>query len=424
MKTVLEKILAIYAKLTLRINHPKIVGITGSVGKSSTKDAVALVLAEKFHVRANPGNLNSQLGLPLAVLGFRHPGGFHKDLTSALRWLGIIVVGFFRIFTFNFPEILVLEMGSDRPGDLSYLLSITGELEAAVITYIGVSHLENYPNAEALKREKLSLLRGLRKSGFMVLNADNPKVMEGRNNSIRSIVYGLSNADVTATDIQMTQKNGNQGTGFKVNYSGNRVPVFIPNSIGKPNVYASLAAISVGLGFGMNLVEITQALEKFAAPAGRLKIIPGINQTTIIDDTYNAAPASTIAALEVLQNMPTTRKLVVIGSMAELGSANDSGHREVAAKISEVNPSLVFLVGENAKIIEDELHKRSFAEKISWYENSDAAKAAVRASLLPGDVVLVKGSQSARMEKVVAAIMQEPQKAKDLLARQSKQWLK
>ncbi len=424
MKKFLEIILAAYARLALAIHKPKVIGITGSVGKSSTKEAVALVLRTKFRVGSNPGNLNSQLGLPLAVLGFKSSGGFKKNLASVFDWIWIIVSGLFRIFRFNFPKILVLEMGSDKPGDIAYLLSIVGKLDLAIITDIGISHMQFFSSPEALQREKLSLLKGLSKIGVAVLNADNPKVLAGKPSVKGSVItYGFQEADVQAQDFQVTNKNDKSGVGMKVVYKGNRVPFFLPDTIGKPAAYAALAATAVALSQGMNLVEISQALEHYKQPAGRLKLLEGINQSTIIDDTYNSAPASTIAALEALQDIPGSRKLAAIGHMAELGSLSEAGHREVAAKIVECGLNTVYLVGDKTRDIEDELAKRKFSGKVIWFTDSDAAKASVAESLYPGDVILVKGSQAARMEKVVKEILAHPEQAKNLLVRQSKQWI-
>ena len=424
MKSILEKILAAYARAVLRINHPRIIGITGSVGKSSTKEAVALVLSEKFSVRASPGNLNSQLGLPLAILGFQKSGGFTKSLATVISWVWILISGFFRIFQFNYPEILVLEMGTDRPGDIKYLLSISGKLDVAVITDIGISHLQYFNSEDALKREKLSLLSGLKKQGLAVLNTDNPKVADGKHQFKGQVSsYGFNPADLQATDYALTKKNEVPGTAYKLNYGTNRVPVFIPYALGRPVVYSTLAAAGVGLWFGMHLVEISQALEKYRGPAGRLRIISGINDSTIIDDTYNAAPSSTIAALEALQSFPGLRKLVALGHMAELGEQTESGHRSVAAKIVELGISSVFLIGEKTKYIEDELSLRKYAGRVAYFPDSEAAAKHITTSLYSGDVLLVKGSQSARTEKIVKACMKNPGEAKHLLVRQSSEWL-
>ncbi|MBX4204871.1 MAG: UDP-N-acetylmuramoyl-tripeptide--D-alanyl-D-alanine ligase [Candidatus Doudnabacteria bacterium] len=424
MRKILEEILAAFARLCLVFHKPLIIGITGSVGKSSTKEAIAHVLRTKYKVRSSPGNLNSQLGLPLAVLGFEKSGNYERNLATAFEWVGILITGFFRIFQTNFPQVLVLEMGTDRPGDISELLSIVGNLDVALITDIGISHLEFFRSPEALKREKLSILSGLKNSGTAVLNADNEKVMEGKAKS-QSISYGFSeSADVSAKDFQITNKNGVFGISFKVSYKGTRLPFFLPNAVGRPAAYASLAAAAVGLSMGLHLVEIAQVLEKFVGPAGRLKLIQGKHQTTIIDDTYNAAPSSMIAALEVLETLGVTRKLAALGHMAELGNQTEAGHRQVAQKIAESGIDILFLVGEKTKIIQDELLLRKFTGKVVWFADSMVAAPEISQELQSGDVILVKGSQSARMEKIVKEIMLEPQKAKTLLVRQSSQWLK
>jgi UDP-N-acetylmuramoyl-tripeptide--D-alanyl-D-alanine ligase len=424
LSKILSNILSTYARVALLLHKPKIVGITGSVGKSSTKEAIALVLSQKLKVRASAGNLNSQIGLPLAVLGFRKPGGFRKSFGSAFGWLAIIIVGFFKIWEPNYPKVLVLEMGTDRPGDIARLLEIVGYLDVAVITDIGISHLEFFKSEENLAKEKLSLLKGLGNSGVAALNADNPKVLAGQmQTKAKTITYGFENSDVCAQDFQITEKGGVAGITFKVNYLGHRVPFFIPGTVGKPVAYASLAATAVGLQFGLNLVDISQSLEKYISPAGRLRIIPGIHSTTILDDTYNAAPASTIAALETLRDMQAKRKLAAIGHMAELGDATESGHRLVAGKISDVGLDMVFLVGEKTRIMEDELKKKNFPGKIFWFENSTLAAEEIMKHVNSGDAILVKGSQSARMEKIVKKLMERPEEAGKLLVRQSSQWL-
>jgi UDP-N-acetylmuramyl pentapeptide synthase len=424
MKYIIEKILALFAKIVLAIHKPMIIGITGSVGKSSTKEAVRAVLSNKMKVRASPGNLNSQIGLPLAVLGFEKAGSHKKNLSSAFEWLTILIIGFFRIFQFAYPRTLILEMGTDRPGDIRYLLSIVGHLDIAIITDIGISHLEFFANPAELAAEKLSLLSGLTKNGLAILNADNPKVMQGKTKTKNDVLsFGLSSgADITAQDIVMTIKNNQLGLGFKVNYQGNRVPFFIPQSLGKPTAYAVLAAVATGLRSNMNLVDISQALENYSSPAGRLKLIEGMNDTKIIDDTYNAAPSSTIAALEVLHDLPGQRKIAALGHMAELGAQSEASHREVAAKAVELGVNLIFLVGEKTRDMQDELTNRKFSGQVFWADDSDVCAAQIIKKILPGDLVLVKGSQSARMEKVVKKLMKNPIDAGKLLVRQSSQW--
>ena len=152
-------------------------------------------------------------------------------------------------------------------------------------------------------------------------------------------------------------------------------------------------------------------------------MIAGIKNTLILDDTYNAAPASTNAALEVLNLITSGRRIVALGSMTELGGKTEAGHREVAARIGEIQPAVIFLVGEETKYIRDELNKRKFGGNMFWYATSDEARLPIQNTISERDTILVKGSQAVRMEKIVKEIMAEPMRADELLVRQSEKWL-
>ena len=420
MKSIVAKILGFLTRLTLLKHKPVIVGISGSVGKTSTKEAVATVLGQRFSVRSTGGNYNNEFGLPLTVLNESSPG------KNPLGWAWVILMSCFKLVFGGYPQVLVLEMGADRPGDIAYLLKLTGPLDYAVVTDIGVSHLMNYSSPEELAKEKLTLARGVKPTGTAVLNLDNDVISKfvKERKQPNLMTYGLDQeADVAASELQMLTHNGVYGLQFKIRHNGTLVPVMIPDALGRSNVYAALAAASIGLKMGMNMVEISEAIGKYKPPAGRLKLIDGIKRTKIIDDSYNAAPASTILALEVLNQVAAGRKVAALGGMAELGAGNDKGHREVAHKIQEVGVELVFLVGENARIIKDELEARHYNGTVKWFESSDNARIPVQNEIREGDTILVKGSQSARMEKIVKEVMFDAMQAEKLLVRQSEYWL-
>ena len=419
MKTFATKILSVLTRLALWKFKPVIIGITGSVGKTSTKEAITTVLQDRFIVRASSGNYNNEFGLPFTVLNQDSPG------KNPFAWAWLIITSLWMLKGGRYPQVLILEMGSDKPGDIAYLLELTGPLDFAVVTDIGVSHMMNYPNLEALAKEKLTLAKGIKKTGLAVLNYDNNSIAQYvKSKQPNAITYGLDQeADVAASELQIYDKDGVYGMNFKIKYGGTVMPILLPNSLGRSNVYAALAAASIGLSNGMNLVEISQALEKYKAPAGRLRMLEGIKHTKIIDDTYNAAPASTSLALEVLTQVAKGRTVAALGGMAELGNQNEKGHRDVATKIQELGIKTVFLVGENAKIILDELEKRHFSGTVKWFADSDAARIPVQNEIREGDTILIKGSQSARMEKIVKEIMAEPELAEKILVRQSNYWL-
>jgi UDP-N-acetylmuramoyl-tripeptide--D-alanyl-D-alanine ligase len=423
MRTLFLKILALLTKLTIWKFKPVIVGITGSVGKTSTKEAVAAVLRPRFTVRAAVSSYNNEFGLPLTVLGQSSPG------RSLFKWLWLFGRVLAMLLGSRYPQVLVLEMGADRSGDIAKLLNLTGPIDYAIVTDIGVSHLMNYSSPDALAREKLSLIKGLKTSGVSILNIDNQAIAKyiKAKQPLGVVTYGLDQeADVAASEINISNKDDVIGLNFKIKNLGTVMPVLLPQALGSSNVYAALAAAAVGLSMKMNLVEISQALGTFQPPAGRLRLIPGIKNTKIIDDTYNAAPASVKLGLDVLSQITPKgyRKLGVLGGMAELGAHNESGHKEVAAKIVEIGLDAVYLVGENSKIIRDELAKLGYTGPVEWFADSVAACLPVQNALQERDHVLIKGSQSARMEKVVKEIMSEPLRAPELLVRQSEAWLK
>jgi UDP-N-acetylmuramoyl-tripeptide--D-alanyl-D-alanine ligase len=223
--------------------------------------------------------------------------------------------------------------------------------------------------------------------------------------------------------LHIIDQHGLVGANFKIHYKGNVVPFFLPNALGKPAVYAAAAAATAGIKLDINLVAASEALKAYSQPSGRLRLIEGIKQTRIIDDTYNSAPDSTIAALEALPGIAHSRKLAALGDMAELGSKSEAGHREIAEKIIENKIDIVFLIGPKTKATADELKNRQFVGQVYSFENSDQAKLPVQNTLEVGDTILVKGSQSMRMEKIVLEIMANPQQAPELLVRQTTKWL-
>ncbi len=426
----LEKILRYFAVKTLRRFQPRIVGVTGSVGKTSTKEAIFAVLSSKFRVRKNEKNYNNEIGLPLTILGLETGGG------NLVKWMFVLARAAKNAFfqrKKNYPEILVLEMGADRPGDIKYLVDFLRP-EVGVVTAVGISHLEFFESKKQIAREKSMLVKYLKKGGLAVLNCDDEEVRAmAEGIRAKKIFFGFSEkANVRASDIffgyeKATDFHGEnldkiRGISFKLSYDGATIPVRLVRSIGRPQVYSFLAAAAVGIHFGMNLLEISEALKNFQAPAGRLNIVDGIKNTIIIEDSYNAAPQSTLAALEVLEKIKARRKIAALGDMLELGAKTEAGHREVGRKAAET-VDMLFAVGEKAKFIADEAEKAGLDKrKIFCYNDSSEAKIPIQNILAEGDVILVKGSQGARMERISEEIMRYPDQAEKLLPRQSAEW--
>ncbi len=431
MKNIIKKCLKIISKAILEKQKSKIITVTGSMGKTSTKDAIYCVLESKFRVRASKGSYNNELGVPLTILG-QDSGG-----RNILKWCKILLKGINLALFKNkeYPQILVLELGVDKPGDMDYLLSFI-KPDIACITAISEIpvHLKNFKSIEELVSEKLKLVKYLSKDKKVILNYDNRLARLGRDNTKAEVItYGQGKiAEVRALNIIRSQDNLNYGQekllnlNYKLSWRQNVVPVRMPYLLGKHQIYASLAAASCGIALGMNLVEISQSIYNLKSPKGRMNLLRGIKYTHIIDDSYNASPDSTIAVLETLSELkPQGKKIAILGDMLELGQKNEEGHRKVGEKAAKICDILV-LVGESSKYIADEAKKNGLPENMIYQYNSNetikAAKFVQNKILREGDLVLIKGSQAMRMEKAVKELMAEPMKAPNLLVRQGTEW--
>ncbi|MFA5124332.1 MAG: Mur ligase family protein [Patescibacteria group bacterium] len=424
LKKILQRILFVLARAVLNKYEPKVIGVTGSIGKSSTKEAIFTVLKDKFRVRQNIKNYNNEIGLPLTILGELSPGG------NLLGWLKLFfnAVKLWVIDDKTFPEALILEMGVDRPGDMAYLVRLA-KPDIGVITNIGPVHLEYFKTIENIAHEKGILVERLRAGGWGVLNADNEHTAKLKNNvKGRFLTYGFSSeAAVRAHDVTLlSQKNDLQGVSFKLSYDGKVVPVFLPEVLGEHLIYGALAAVAVGIIMGLNLVEITEALQSFRAPSGRMRLIEGVRDSLIIDDTYNASPEPTVAAVQVLGKLPANgRKIAVLGDMLELGDFEDKGHRLVGQTVAQEGIDLLIVVGDRVKIIAEAAIEAGFSRKhVIKFVDSEEAGDYLLKELNAGDLVLIKGSQGMRMEKTVKIILADLSLAKELLVRQDDSWLK
>lgn len=436
MKKILQNILRFFAQKILLKYKPEIVGITGSVGKTSAKEAIYAVLSSQFNVRQNIKSYNNELGTPLTIIG-QETGG-----RSIFKWLKV----FWAIFKLllskdkNYPQILVLEMGADKVGDIEYLVNLAPP-KIGVFTAVTESHLHAFKDLKGVLKEKEKIVTALPKEAIALLNADDENVMSVQNKvKARVMTYGFSDqANIKAGEILFTGLEQDfcetqyeweckiWGTNFKVTYQGSSVPVFLPHCFGKQHAYAALAGIAAGLAYKMNLVDISEALKEFKPPKGRMNLIAGIKYTLIIDDTYNSSPVAVKAALEVLHsiNLPTgKRKIAVLGDMLELGELSERAHREIGFKVVEHGFDYLVAVGKESKLMAEAAKEAGMpADHVEYFEDRDKAGIFVQNLIQEGDLILVKGSQGMRMEKIILEIMAEPEKAPELLVRQTGEWL-
>ncbi|OGF86422.1 hypothetical protein A3I28_03140 [Candidatus Giovannonibacteria bacterium RIFCSPLOWO2_02_FULL_43_37] len=416
-KKIITAILKLEAKLILARFKPKIIAVSGTVGKTSAKEAIALVLESEFNIRKSEKSYNSEIGVPLAVIGAKTGWGSFK------QWLLIIFKGI-KVFLFfaNYPKILILEMGVDRPKDMEKMVSWVKPY-AAVITAMGTVpvHVQYFSGPEELINEKRKLVECLSDNNWAILNIDDKAAANFRKNTKAQIIsYGFSeSADLVASNYKMDS----DGIVFKVNYKGNIVPVRLDKFFGRHNVYIILAAIGAGLACGINLVKSVEAVSVMKPPRGRMNLLEGINNSLIFDDSYNSSPIAVEAAVEVLSEYPAKRRIAVLGDMKELGAFSQSEHKRIGEMLRAKDVWLLFTVGPEAKFIAEGARKSGFdAFKIFEFSNSMEAGEAVKKIIQEGDLILVKGSQSARMEKAVEIIMAHPEDKETLLVRQEKEW--
>ncbi len=428
MKKILLKILRSRARNVIRKHQPRVVAITGSMGKTSTREAIRLVLEDRFDVRSSVKNYNNEFGVPLTILG--------EDVSPGKSIFGWIMVVMRSFTVAEYPEVLVLEFGADRPGDIAWLCSIARP-DVAVVTGVSPVHAANFENLEALVKEKETLVHALSDEGVAILNGDDVRTLEMHGRAkMRTVLYGTRDADMLARDIEVQSRVDDHFevgelialTTARVMYHGGDVGLLeLRDCLGYTSVMNVLAALAVGEEFGICVADAVKVLNMHFLPgSGRLRPLAGIKGSIVIDDSYNAAPAAMLRGLELLQRFDVfegARKIAVLGQMAELGDYTEQEHRMIGLKVAEVADAFV-AVGSSMQFAIDAAEEAGMsASATELFGSSEEAEVYVDREIQSGDVVYVKGSQSSRMERVVKGIMAEPLRAEELLVRQSSAWV-
>jgi len=350
---------------------PTVIGITGSVGKTSTKELAAMVLSQKFKTLKNPGNLNNEIGLPLTLL----------ELDDS-------------------HQVVVLEMGMYNVGEIETLCRIARP-QVGVITNVGPTHMERLGSIERIAQAKRELVEALPPDGTAILNLDDPRVLAMRAHTRASIfTYGLSaEADLWADEIV---SEGLEGVRFVFHYGSERIHVKVP-LLGRHSVHTALRAAAIGLTQGLHWEEIIAGLQNRQAGV-RLVAVPGPNGSILLDDTYNASPASTIAALNLLHELSARRKIAVLGYMAELGAYEEEGHRKVGCRAADI-VDLLIAVGPRAELVAAEAVACGLQpEAAIALQTTQEALDYLKTIAADGDTILIKGSRSMAMETIVAGL--------------------
>lgn len=347
----------------------QVIAVTGSVGKTTTKEITAAVLGTQYRVLKNEANYNSEIGLPLTLLDLRPR-----------------------------HERAVLEMGMYALGEIRLLCQIARP-RVGIVTNVGPSHLERLGSLEAIADAKAELVESLPPDGVAILNGDDPRVAAmAKRTSARALLYGTSaGCDVRGLDLD---SRGLEGIAFTLECGGRgtRVQTHLP---GRHILHNALAAAAAGLAEGLALDEVVSALAVAQVPL-RLSVHRARCGATILDDTYNASPSSMMAALDLLAELPG-RRIAVLGDMRELGALEEEGHRSVGERAAEV-AQLIYVVGDLGRLT-GEAARLAGHDGVSFWSSKEEAAQDLRQRLEPGDVVLLKASRAMALETTLPLLM-------------------
>ncbi len=355
-----------------RFNIP-FIGITGSVGKTSTKDIIYSVLNKQYKTLKNIGNLNNEIGIPKTL--------FNLD---------------------NTYQAGVLELGMSFKGDIQNFTNIINP-SIGVISNIGMSHIENFENQEGIFLAKMEIANKFTKENTLIVNGDDKllKTLKNKKTEYKLLTYGFSIED----DIYCKEYKINDNKIDFIAIINNKEEKFTIPSVAKHNIYNAMAAILVGLEMNIDIELIKEGLKTFELTKGRLTII-NKKDLTIIDDSYNASADSVISALTVL-NTYNTRKVAVLGDILETGKYNEEIHRLIGSNVKN-NVDILITVGDSSKYIEDEAIKRNFKKENTYhYNNYEDVIKNIKNILLENDTILIKASHGIQLDKVVEYLENE-----------------
>ncbi|MBU1046412.1 UDP-N-acetylmuramoyl-tripeptide--D-alanyl-D-alanine ligase [Patescibacteria group bacterium] len=434
-KKIIVSILQFEAKLVLKKYKPKIVAVTGSVGKTTTKDAIYTVLNSAFYVRKSEKSFNSEIGVPLTILGCENAW------SNPFLWVKNIFIGLGVILLKNhYPKWLILEVGADAPGDIKRSAKLLRPNIVVMTQFAKVPvHVEFFKSPQDLMDEKKKLAKYMRRNGILVFNYDDEDMASIKiPTDAQKISFGYKDgADIQGMNDEILYKDGAPvGQMFRVEYAGASAPMKLNGVIGKAHSFSALAAIAVGASQNLNVAQISEALAKnYRTQPGRMRVLKGIKKTTLIDDSYNASPIAVQKAVETMGMLRVKeegvdpeehhgRKIVALGDMLELGKFSAEEHKKIGELVAK-NADVLVAVGLRAQqhIVEGALIGGMSEKNIFSFEKSDEAGKFLQNEIHENDIVLIKGSQSIRMEKITGEIMAEPEKKRELLVRQEAEWL-
>lgn len=428
-RDIVASLLAAFARAIIRKYRPKVIMVTGSVGKTSTKDAIAAVLSRDFFIRASEKSYNSEFGVPLTVIGAKNPwsnfAAWGKVFSEALALL---------LMPNHYPKVLVLEVGADRPGDLARILKIATP-DIVVVTRLPEMpvHVEAYATPDAVREEEFAPAYALAPGAPLIVSADDEYARAlAAPLAAHVMTYGASkDADIRiVSDGPLLEKGENGGAWLsgmegKLSVGGKEYVVPVKGGVGRPQLLAPTAAIAVGICMGMPVEEAVAAVAGYQPPAGRGRLLLGKQGSLIMDDSYNASPAAVseaLASLQIAHNvMSDSRRIAALGDMLELGRYSREEHERIGEEAAKKCDVLV-AVGIRSREMADAAKAAGMQEgSVHTFDTSHEAATFLRDFIQKNDIVLIKGSQSMRMERIGEAVLLNPADQK-YLVRQDREW--
>lgn len=422
LKAPVAALLAHLARAVLRKYRPLVVMVTGSVGKTSTKDAVAATLSKRFYLRASEKSYNSEFGVPLTILGAKNPW------TDALAWLGVFREAILLLVApSHYPKLLVLEVGADRPGDLRQILKIATP-DAVIVTRLPdvPVHVEAYASPEAVREEEFSPAYALAAGAPLIISSDDRHAVRLSTPLAAKVWTFGSEADafVRVASARVMEEGGRlTGMQSELSIGKEQACIRVAGAFGRTQVFAPAAALTLALALGLTKEEALAGLEGYVPPPGRARIVAGKNGSVLIDDSYNASPAAAEEILRSLKDVPNVgRRIAVLGDMLELGRYSKEEHERIG-KIASETADIVVSVGNRAQALHAAALIGKGKDEALHFDDSRSAAAALETMVREKDLVLIKGSQGMRMERITSALLFNPIDS-NVLPRQDKEWLK
>lgn len=416
LKKLIQRRLEKYIRKYFKKHHPKLIVVVGSNGKTTTKTAIATVLATKFRVQLEEGNINDQFAVPLAILGVRYPS--KEELRSIFTWHKVFKAMRIRIKEPTGVDVIVQELGTDHPGEIPHFGTYL-KPDIAVVTSVSPEHMEFFGTLDNVAKEELSVASY---SNLTIVNRDDVSQEFAKYANTTNIsTYGLeAGAEYSFEIIGGAPLDGYTGNWISPEYNKVQATVKL---VGEHNLKAGVVAGAVGAKLGMNAADIVVGLSKIQSVNGRMRILRGFRETILLDDTYNSNPKSAEEALRALYQVDAPQRIAVLGSMNELGNMSGEAHKNLGELCDPNLLDWVITIGADAARYLAPAAKARGCQVESFTSPLDAGAFANKV-MNPGAVVLLKGSQNGVFAEEAVKILLARIEDEDYLVRQSPDWMK